>query len=280
MANSFLQRLFGQKKRGSDAGSLSFSETLKSLVNPETPSRDVADQEDRNPLESGPTVENTGVTTNVNSLFAFVDPKDPFTPGEIAGDQLPGPILSIMSAKQFQHLFLFHTPHTREHAAATENEVSSRYPDCEIVVHELPVSDPKDYPSVMGRLARTVRRLMKLRSSEIADCYVCVSSGTAEMRAAWFLLAALGVLPAKMLQVASPARPLFGEANVKEVRMDSSDWLTIRDLATLDYFRSRGEASRTPTPTFTAALGLRRRRRMFSSLRRASSEPDDVPLLQ
>src|SRR5258705_3052918 len=93
MANSFLQRLFGQKKRGSDAGSLSFSETLKSLVNPETPSRDVADQEDRNPLESGPTVENTGVTTNVNSLFAFVDPKDPFTPGEIAGDQLPGPIL-------------------------------------------------------------------------------------------------------------------------------------------------------------------------------------------
>ena len=254
MANSFLQRLFGQKKRGSDAGSLSFSETLKSLVNPETPSRDVADQEDRNPLESGPTVENTGVTTNVNSLFAFVDPKDPFTPGEIAGDQLPGPILSIMSAKQFQHLFLFHTPHTREHAAATENEVSNRYPGCQVAVHELPVSDPKDYSSVMGRLARTVRSLMKLGPSEIADCYVCVSSGTAEMRAAWFLLAALGVLPAKLLQVGSPGRPLFGEANVKEVRMDASDWLTIRELAMPDeYFRGFPRESFTlPRPAPTA----------------------------
>ena len=254
MANSFLQRLFGQKKRGSDAGSLSFSETLKSLVNPETPSRDVADQEDRNPLESGPTVENTGVTTNVNSLFAFVDPKDPFTPGEIAGDQLPGPILSLMSAKQFQHLFLFHTPHTREHAAATENEVSNRYPGCQVAVHELPVSDPKDYSSVMGHLARTVRSLMKLGPSEIADCYVCVSSGTAEMRAAWFLLAALGVLPAKLLQVGSPGRPLFGEANVKEVRMDASDWLTIRELAMPDeYFRGFPRESFTlPRPAPTA----------------------------
>lgn len=158
--------------------------------------------------------------------------------GEIAGEQLPGPILSIMSAKPFGHLFLFHTPHTRENAAATEKEVSSRYPECQIAVHELPVSDPKDYSSVMGRLARTVR-LMRPESSEIADRYVCVSSGTAEMRAAWFLLAALGVLPAKMLQVGSPARPLFGEANVKEVRMDSSDWRTIRDLAMPEeYFHS------------------------------------------
>jgi transcriptional regulator with AAA-type ATPase domain len=192
---------------------------------------------------------------NVNSLFAFVDPKDPFTPGEIAGEQLPGAILSIMSAKQFRHLFLFHTPHTRDNAVATEKEVSSRYPDCQIVVHELPVSDPKDYSSVMGRLARTVRRLMKLGSSDIADCYVCVSSGTAEMRAAWFLLAALGVLPAKLLQVGSPARPLFGEANVKEVRMDSSDWQVILDLAMpVEYFGAEAMESLTkPGPPLTAA---------------------------
>ena len=237
MAPSFLQRLFGQK-RGSDAVRLS---TVRSLVKPEMHTSDITDQKHTGPLESGSTAENTGTVTNVNSLFAFVDPKDPFTPGEIAGEQLPGPILSIMSAKQFRHLFLFHTPHTREHAVATEKEVSSRYPECQIVVNELPVSDPKDYSSVMGRLARTVRRLMNLGSSEIADCYVCVSSGTAEMRAAWFLLAALGVLPARMLQVGSPARPLFGEANVKEVRMDASDWLTIRELAMPEeYFR--GEA--------------------------------------
>jgi DNA-binding NtrC family response regulator len=252
MAPAFLQWFFGQKKRGSDEVRLS---TIRSLVKPEMPAKDIVDHRHREPLESGPAAENTGTMTNVNSLFAFVDPKDPFTPGEMAGERLPGPILSIMTAKQFRHLFLFHTPHTRKHAAATEKEVSSRYPECQIVVHELPVSDPKDYSSVMGRLARTVRRLIDLRSSEIADCYVCVSSGTAEMRAAWFLLAAMGVLPAKMLQVGSPARPLFGEANVKEVRMDSSDWQTIRDLAMPEeYFRGEATESFTkPGPPSMAA---------------------------
>jgi hypothetical protein len=181
MAPSFLQRLFGQKKRGSDTESLGVGETEISLFKRRMLASDVADQEDGKALESGSAAENTGTTTNPNSLFAFVDPKDPFTPGEIAGEQLPGPILSIMSAKQFRHLFLFHTPHTRQHAVATEKEVSTRYPECQIVVNELPISDPKDYSSVMARLARTVRTLMKLQSSEIADCYVCVSSGTAEL---------------------------------------------------------------------------------------------------
>jgi hypothetical protein len=253
MALPFLQRLFGQKKRGSDAW---WPGTARSLVQPETPASDIADQRDTKPLESGPTAENTGAMTNVNSLFAFVDPKDPFTPGEIAGEQLPGPILSIMSAKQFRHLFLFHTPHTRQHAVATEKEVSTRYPECQIVVNELPISDPKDYSSVMAHLAQTVRTLMKLQSSEIADCYVCVSSGTAEMRASWFLLAALGVLRAKVLQVGSPVRPLFGEANVKEVRMDAGDWLTIRELAMPhQYFLPDATESLTkpgPPPTLEA----------------------------
>jgi DNA-binding NtrC family response regulator len=236
MALAFLQRLFG--KRGSDGGSLSIGDAAKSLVKPEMPSTDVANPEDRKPLEPGPA--DIRITTNLNSLFAFVDPKDPFTPGEIAGHHLPGPILSIMSAKQFRHLFLFHTPHTREHAVATEKEVSSRYPKCQTFVHELPVSDPKDYSSVMGSLVGTVQTLIELRSSEIANCcYVCASSCTAEMRAAWFLLAALGVLPAKMLEVGSPARPLFGEANVKEVRMDSSYWLTLLEHSMRNqYFRA------------------------------------------
>src|SRR5437016_1244959 len=102
---------------------------------------------DRKPFESPLTTRSAEAMTKVNSLFAFVDPKDPFMAGEIAGQELPGPILSIMSAKPFGHLYLFHTPHTRENAATTEKEVSSRYPECQIVVHELPVSDPKDYSS-------------------------------------------------------------------------------------------------------------------------------------
>src|SRR5437899_6202444 len=144
MARSFLQRLLGKRNRGFEA-----------RPQAETPTSRAPDQEHLKSQQARSEILNFQPTTKVNSLFAFVDPKDPFTPGEIAGEQLPGPILSIMSAKQFRHLFLFHTPHTREHAADTEREVSSRYPECHIVVNELPISDPKDYSSIMGRLTRT-----------------------------------------------------------------------------------------------------------------------------
>jgi transcriptional regulator with GAF, ATPase, and Fis domain len=80
----------------------------------------------------------------------------------------------------------------------------------------------------MGRLAREVREITRL--SRDAENSICVSSGTAEMRAAWFLLTAVGALPAKLLQVGSPADPLFGAANVKEVRLDIGDWAGLREI--------------------------------------------------
>jgi hypothetical protein len=104
MALSFLHKLFGQKKSGGDAGSLSIGETVKSVFKRETPASDTADQEHRKPIKSGPTAESTGAMTNANSLFAFVDPKDPFTPGEIAGEQLPGPIQRKRSANGLERL--------------------------------------------------------------------------------------------------------------------------------------------------------------------------------
>lgn len=79
----------------------------------------------------------------------------------------------------------------------------------------------------MRRLARGVRRI--LRTVGTTGNFVYVSSGTAEMRAAWFLVKAIGNLPATMLQVGSPAEPLFGAANVREVRLDT-DWSQLRDL--------------------------------------------------
>jgi len=235
MAESFLQRLFGQSKRGRDAPSLGL-----------IPTSDLARQAELKSQGSQPEVQTSQPVTKVNSLFAFVDLKDPFTPGEIVGEELPGPILSIMSVKQFGSLFLFHTPHTRENALSTKDEVSHRYPDCRIAVRELPVSDPKDYSALMGRLSRQVRDLM--RQPPTGDNYVCVSSGTAEMRAVWFLLSGLGILPAKLIQVGSAARPLFGGANVKDVQIDTSDWPTIRDLAMpAEYFLGHVAEGRKPT---------------------------------
>lgn len=226
MANWFLQRLFAEKKRNSDAKSLTLSESAKSPVQPEAPSSDVANQKSGKPPEP-PTVDQNAETKK--KLFAFVDLKDPFTPSEIAGEELLGPILSILSATRFDSVLLFHTPQTRENAFATATEIARRHTGCLVKLQELLVSDPKDYSSVMGGLWRYCRD--SLRRSEADENYVCVSSGTAEMRAAWFLLTTLGVVQAKLLQVGTPASPVFGKENVKELRIDTADTLTIQALA-------------------------------------------------
>jgi Nif-specific regulatory protein len=162
-----------------------------------------------------------------------------------------------MSARQFSFLYLFFTPHTRANALATTNEIARKFGDCRVAAHELPVSDPKDYSSLMGSLCQHLRDLAikkdfrddkafpnPEKQKKMADIYemrktqrlasqsnyVCVSSGTAEMRAAWFLVTALGILPAKLLQVGTPAYPLFGEVNVKEVHIETTDWETVRNL--------------------------------------------------
>src|SRR5216684_3855693 len=196
MAKTFLQKLFGQRKANLDSSSLGFASIGHSSI----------EEHGKTPVTQ-PVVQKAQPAVKINSLFAFVDLKDPFAPGEIAGEELPGPILSLMSVKQFGSLFLFHTPHARENALSTTQEVARRYPECRVSVHELPVSDAKDYSALMGRVSRLVRDLT--RPPYAGDNYVCVSSGNAEMRAIWFLITGLGIFPAKLIQVGSPARPLF-----------------------------------------------------------------------
>ena len=163
------------------------------------------------------------------TLFAFVDLKDPFAPNEIAGGDQSGPILSILAYRPFNQVFLFHTPHTRTNALATHDEIVRRFPECVTALHELPVADPKDYSSLMGSLSRVIVQI-RLQLSRKSQNYVCVSSGTAEMRAAWFVLTASGFLPSTMLQIGSPIEPLFGAANVKEISFDDEDWRNVADL--------------------------------------------------
>jgi transcriptional regulator with AAA-type ATPase domain len=148
-----------------------------------------------------------------DSLFSFIDLKDPFAVSDVAGEDVPGPILSLMNAQQFEHVFLFHTPHTRTNAIATEEEISRRHPECRIRLRELPI--PTNKWRVVEHLAAAVRDVVAqdLKATTGCDTYVCVSSGTAEMRAAWFILAALQIFRPRLLQVDTP---LFGQAKVTD----------------------------------------------------------------
>ena len=233
MANSFLRKLFGREKRSTVLRDLDLTGAMKRLAQPGTPSSDSASQKDSKPHKS-PAAQKADASKV--RLFAFVDPKDPFAAGELAGEELPGPILSTMNARDFDSVFLFCTLHTRENAWATERELSRRYPRCRVSVLLLPISDPRNYLSLMRELAPVVRKLLgHPHPGPPVRNYVCVSSGTAEMRVTWFLLSALGVLPAKLLQAGTPPnflqQQLVGEVNVREVRTDTGDWKTVREVA-------------------------------------------------
>lgn len=183
------------------------------------------------------------------SLFAFVDLKDPFAPGEIECEEVPGPILSILSARKFELLFLVYTPRTREKAFQTMAAVGRRHPACRVRLLPLPVSDPKDYSSLMGSLWRECGDL--LRQSDTDENYICVSSGTAEMRAVWFILTTLGMVKAKLLRVGTPAQPL-GRVSVKELRIDTdlkdqTDWFITVGAQALAVDESRSAASEQPS---------------------------------
>jgi DNA-binding NtrC family response regulator len=234
---SFLKRILGEKKPAHQAVSLTGTPAIQAQ------SAEAPEEESRHHAQT------SEAESKLNSLFAFVDPKDPFAAGEVAEEQFPGPILSILSAKKFDRIFLFYTPHTRKNAQETEAEAFQRYPDCRITLHELPISDPKNYRVLIGLLRAIVQKLALAWRMRGGQSYVCVSSGTAEMRASWFLLAATGVLPAKFLQVGTPARPLFGKANVREVQLESSDWENIRDLALPTMTQLRG----VPTSSLSGA---------------------------
>ena len=99
---SFLQRILGGKKPAHQALSLTGTPAIQ------TKSAEAPEEESRHHAQT------SEAESKLNSLFAFVDPKDPFAPGELAEEQFPGPILSILSAKKFDRIFLFYTPHTRK----------------------------------------------------------------------------------------------------------------------------------------------------------------------
>lgn len=113
MAASFLRKLFQRNAWRAGLRTLDLTRDV------------VAGRKDVNSVQI-PSISQRSTAVEGKSLFAFVDLKDPFAAGEIAGEELPGPILSIMSARKFNSLYLFFTPHTRANALATIDEITSR----------------------------------------------------------------------------------------------------------------------------------------------------------
>ena len=107
MPLSFFQRFFEKRKRSTNP--LSLSGATVQVVPKDDVRREAPDGDE-------PSAE---PVAKRKSLFAFVDLKDPFAPGEIEGEEVVGPILSILSAKEFDSVFLLYTSQTYEKASET-----------------------------------------------------------------------------------------------------------------------------------------------------------------
>jgi transcriptional regulator with AAA-type ATPase domain len=159
--------------------------------------------------------------SNGRTLLAFVDYQDPYVQSLVGDEEQPGPVLTLLDTGRYDTVALFHTPHTEKQARATQDEIRDRYPRIQTVMHGLGASNPKDFSRLIGVMAPYLKRY-----SRADDLSVCASSGTAEMRAIWFLLVSTGQMRARLLQVKQPDFASGERARVVDLDVESGAWLS------------------------------------------------------
>ena len=159
-------------------------------------------------------------------LLTFTGFQDPYSLGLIGEHEQPGPILSLLRTKPFEHIILFSTPGTEKNTLATRDVISTEFPDIETEIRNLPLNDPIDYLEILNGLRNHVRNICE--NTADTNYYISVTSGTPQMHACWVLLAASGEIPARILNVRpdkfiSKDRPL-----ISEIDLTSPDFPTVR----------------------------------------------------
>ncbi len=159
--------------------------------------------------------------SNGRTLLAFVDYQDPYVQSLVGDEEQPGPVLALLETGGYDTVALFHTPHTETQARTTLDAIRARHPRVRTEMHGLAASNPKDFSRLIGLMAPYLKRY-----SHADDLSVCASSGTAEMRAIWFLLASTGQIQARLLQVKQPEFASGERARVVDLDVESGAWLS------------------------------------------------------
>ena len=90
----------------------------------------------------------------MNILLTFTGFHDPYTLGLIGGEEVPGPILSLLAVRSFDHVILFDTPNTRENTRLTRAALEAQHPSTSVEVRDAPLTDPTDYLEILAWLRR------------------------------------------------------------------------------------------------------------------------------
>jgi DNA-binding NtrC family response regulator len=159
-------------------------------------------------------------------LLTFTGFHDPYYKGLVDHEEQPGPILSLLKVRSFDHVFIFDTPTTLDISKYTKETVTALYPECEVHILDMNLSDPTNYGDIFAGLKRHAHSIQEDCSP--ARFFISVASGTPQMHACWVLLAASGEIPAKILHVRPPRFVTKDLPPVSEIDLSSEEFPAVR----------------------------------------------------
>ncbi|MCC6346305.1 MAG: sigma 54-interacting transcriptional regulator [Nitrospirales bacterium] len=162
----------------------------------------------------------------MNVLLTFTGFHDPYFKGLVDQEEQPGPILSLLSTRSFDHIFLFDTPSTQRVTGETKDAIKKLHHRSEVHVLEINLADPTNYQEIFRGLKAHLHRIIEDFAS--ARFFVAVASGTPHMHACWVLLTASGEIPARILHVRPPHFVTKQHPLVTEVDLSSHEFPTVR----------------------------------------------------
>ncbi|MBX7135837.1 MAG: sigma 54-interacting transcriptional regulator [Fimbriimonadaceae bacterium] len=151
-------------------------------------------------------------------LLTFTGSHDPYVKAPVAGEEQPGPILTVLKAREFDRVVLFGTPRMAEQTSATAAAVAEECPATTVEVVQLPLEDPTDYSQILAHLRRECGKIVDRDPK--AALSISTASGTPQMHACWLLLAAAKEIPATLIHSRPPQfvtddKPLVCEVDVE-----------------------------------------------------------------
>jgi transcriptional regulator with PAS, ATPase and Fis domain len=166
----------------------------------------------------------------MNILLTFTGFHDPYSPGSLESENQPGPILSLLAARNFDQVFLISTPNTFEITEKTKQAIGERFPGLAVEVREIDLAEPTDYRGIIKGLRE---HISGIKEAHIHDnLFVAVASGTPQMHACWLMLVASGELPAKILHSRPPRFVTADRPLVSEIDLSSEEFPTVRYFST------------------------------------------------
>lgn len=162
----------------------------------------------------------------MNVLLTFTGFHDPYFQGLVDQEEQPGPILSLLATRSFEHIFLFDTPSTKKVTQETKSAISKLHRKTEVHLLDIDLDDPTNYEGIFKGLRANIPHIIE--KCQAAKFFVAVASGTPQMHACWVLLTASGEIPARILHVRPPRFVTKQRPLVSELDLSCREFPTVR----------------------------------------------------